>query len=361
MIDPTISSICILRLSAIGDVCNAIAAVQCIQNTYPNAKITWVTGKVEAELLTMVPNIQVEEFDKKAGFKGYLKLWKKLRHVHFDVLLHMQYALRASVATLGIKAKRKIGFDEHRSQDLQHLFINERIKRSDKTHVLDGMMGFAQAIGVKEKAPTWCLKIPEPDKHWARIQSSQSSQSSQSKPHLVIAPSTSKTYKNWTLTGYQDLIGHALRQGWQITLIGSPDQKEVALAQGIRDHFPQADLNDLVGKTTISQMVAIIEQSDLVIAPDSGPAHIANAIGIPIIGLYAHHNPERTGPYGHLDNVISVYEDAILAETGQPSKDLPWRTRVKDEKAMERITSEMVIQKFDQVVKQLLLDKKESS
>jgi heptosyltransferase I len=84
-------------------------------------------------------------------------------------------------------------------------------------------------------------------------------------------------------------------------------------------------------------------------------------MGTPIIGLYAHHNPERTGPYLHLDKVISVYEEAILEETGKSSRELPWRTRVKDERAMERITSEMVIQKFDQVVKQLLLDKKESS
>lgn len=287
--------------------------------------------------------------------KGYFEIWKKLKNYRFDVLLHMQYALRASFVALGIKAKRKIGFDEDRSKDLQRLFINERIRSSDKKHVLDGMMGFAEVIGVDDLKPVWNIQLSELDKNWA------TSQLSESDSNLVIAPATSKAYKNWTTKGYQDLISHVLNLGWTVTLIGSPDNTEVTFAQDIMNDFDRTQINNLVGRTTISQMIAIINKADLLVAPDSGPTHIANAMQTPVIGLYAHHNPERTGPYLQLDNVVSVYEEAILEETGKTSAGLPWRSRVKDPKAMERITSDMVIDQFEIVVSQLLPNKKEPS
>lgn len=77
---------------------------------------------------------------------------------------------------------------------------------------------------------------------------------------------------------------------------------------------------------------------------------MANAMQTPVIGLYAHHNPRRVGPYHYLQYVVSVYEEAILAETGKTSQDLSWRTRAKDEQAMQLIKSETVIRMFDQIV-----------
>lgn len=96
-------SLCILRLSAIGDVCNTIAAVQAIQRQWPQTRITWVTGKLEAELIQSLPDVQVIVFDKKLGWRAYTQLWQQLKSERFDALLHMQYAFRASIATLGSK------------------------------------------------------------------------------------------------------------------------------------------------------------------------------------------------------------------------------------------------------------------
>jgi heptosyltransferase I len=70
----------------------------------------------------------------------------------------------------------------------------------------------------------------------------------------------------------------------------------------------------------------------------------------PVIGLYAHHNPARTGPYNYQDYVVSAYEEAIQAETGKPSSELSWRARVKDKAAMQRISTKQVIAMFDHVV-----------
>ena len=91
------NNICILRLSAIGDVCHAIAAVQAIQSHYPRANITWVIGKVEADLVSGLPGVNLVVFDKKQGKTAYKNLKETFKHVEFDVLLHMQVALRVAV------------------------------------------------------------------------------------------------------------------------------------------------------------------------------------------------------------------------------------------------------------------------
>ena len=115
-------SLCILRLSAIGDVCHAISVVQAIQKQWPETKITWITGKIEAMLIGDLPGIEVIVFDKKQGFKGMRELWRQLSDRKFDALLHMQAALRASVLSWGIKAKCKVGFGKNRTREMQSLF-----------------------------------------------------------------------------------------------------------------------------------------------------------------------------------------------------------------------------------------------
>ena len=82
---------------------------------------------------------------------------------------------------------------------------------------------------------------------------------------------------------------------------------------------------------------------------------MANAVNTPVIGLYAHHNPERTGPYQYRQYVVSVYEEAILAETGKSANQLSWRSRVKDKTAMQRIKPQQVIAMFDNVTSELNL------
>lgn len=337
-------SICILRLSAIGDVCNTIAAVQSIQRYWPTTKITWITGKLEAQLLEGLQGIDVIIFDKKAGFKGYTTLWRELKGQSFDALLHMQYALRSSIATLGIKAKYKLGFDSMRSQDFQTLFTNIKVPSPKETHVLDGLLAFGSCLGVKDMTPRWQLSYSELDASWANTNLSNT------KKNLVIVPGASKGYKNWTAEGYAKVIEHAGQQGWNVILAGSPANVEVTLAQSIEQKSNTYSLN-LVGKSSLKQMLALLDKADLVIAPDTGPTHMANAMRTPVIGLYAHHNPDRTGPYLYRGYVVSVYKEAIMEETGKDPSLLSWRARVKDENAMQRIAAEDVINMFDHVVK----------
>lgn len=336
--------ICILRLSAIGDVCNAIAAVQAIYTQWPQTEITWITGKAEAALLgPLLPQITLIPFDKKQGIKGMIKIWKTLQGKHFDALLHMQSAIRASLLSVGIKAQYKLGFDSVRSSDFQQCFTNIKVPSPTSKHVLDGFMAFTQTLGLKAQAPQWNLNIPQQDIEWAKKQLDD-------KPNLIVAPAASKAFKNWTAIGYAGLIEHAIEQGFNVILAGGPGKIEIELGQEIEHHLTH-NVSNLIGKTTLLQLVALEKEAALVLAPDSGPAHIANAVNTPVIGLYAHHNPQRTGPYNWRQYVVSAYEPAIKAQTGKTGEQVSWRTRVKDEHAMQRITLEQVIECFNQVVK----------
>ncbi|MDN3679509.1 glycosyltransferase family 9 protein [Vibrio tapetis subsp. quintayensis] len=337
------SALCILRLSAIGDVCNTVAAVQAIQRQWPETKITWITGKLEAKLIGSLPNIEVIVFDKKQGLKGYQVLWKTLKNHRFDALLHMQYAFRASIATLGINARYKLGFDAQRSQDFQHLFTNVKVPSPKAPHVLDGLLAFAKTLGVRDITLKWAIPYSDQESHWA-LENLQAQSA-----NLVIVPAASKGYKNWTCEGYVALIEHAQDAGWNVILAGSPAKIELELAEAIQCKLAKP-VNNLVGKSSLLEMLALLDKAHLVVAPDTGPAHMANAMNTPVIGLYAHHNPERTGPYQYQNYVVSAYEEAIQAATGKPSNKLAWRTRVKDKSAMHRISADRVIRMFDKAV-----------
>ncbi|MDW6002212.1 glycosyltransferase family 9 protein [Vibrio mangrovi] len=354
LFDSAPRSICVLRLSAIGDVCNAIAAVQTIQRQWPQTKITWITGKLEAQLIHDLENINVIIFDKKQGLKAYRQLWTTLKGEQFDALLHMQYAFRASIATLGIKATYKLGFDATRSQDFQTWFTNQHVPSPNAPHVLDGMLAFAQFLGIKDTTPKWALTYSDSDNQWAEEKLNVH------KRNLVIVPGASKAYKNWMAEGYAAVIQYVYDKGWNIILAGSPAQVETDLAARILKLI-DCPVTNLVGNSTLKQMLALLDKSDLVIAPDTGPAHMANAMNTPVIGLYAHHNPQRTGPYSYREYVVSAYEDAIKAETGKEISELNWRSRVKDESAMNRIQAAQVTQMFDKAVKDFHLSDKVSS
>ncbi|MDA7747176.1 glycosyltransferase family 9 protein [Psychromonas sp.] len=335
-------SICILRLSAIGDVCNATAVVQMIQTQWPNTKITWIMGKLEAQLLGDLKNIEVLTFDKKKGLKGYLAIWSLLKGRKFDALLHMQTALRASIVSLGIKATYKLGFDAQRTSDMQSFFIDHKVPSPKSAHVLDGFIQFAKVLGIVEMPLKWTIPVSDEGKQWALTQINN-------KATVVVVPAASKSYKNWHAQGYAKVIEHIAQKGFQVILAGSPAQIEIDLADEVIKHC-NANIINLVGQSSLKQMLALLKESKLVIAPDTGPAHMAVAVNTPVIGLYAHHNPQRTGPYLYQEYVVSAYQQAIEAESGKLLAELSWRSRVKDALAMNRITSEQVIEMFDKTI-----------
>ncbi|WP_286234288.1 glycosyltransferase family 9 protein [Thalassotalea sediminis] len=336
-------TLCILRLSAIGDVCHAVAMVQQIQRQYPGVSITWVIGKVEAMLLEGLPGVEFVVFDKSAGIRGYRDLRQAFKGRHFDILLHMQVALRASIASLCIPAKVKIGFDRQRAKEGQWLFTNERVEPIKHPHVLDGFLGFAKAIGVEITRPHWEMPITDQDQLWA------SEKLTTSQPLAVISPAASKAERNWHVEGYSKIAEHLSELGFQVVLCGGPTTLEKLLAEDIISRS-ECSLINLVGQTSLKQLLSVLKLAHLVIAPDTGPAHMAVTVGTPVIGLYAHSNPHRTGPYNYQHYVVSCYQQAVQNQYGKSLSKLPWGIRAKGNQLMNGIAVSQVKDKIRQLI-----------
>ncbi|MCL1142756.1 glycosyltransferase family 9 protein [Shewanella gaetbuli] len=334
----TLKSLCLLRLSAIGDVCHAVAMVQAIQREYPNLAITWVIGKVEYQLVKNLPGINFVIFDKSQGWRSFWQLKKALAGQKFDVLLHMQVALRATVASLMIKAKWRVGFDKQRAKEGQWLVTNHAIEPQTEPHVLEGFMGFAKAIGVKNTQVDWQIPVSDADNDFANKLINNDKV-------LVICPAASKAERNWLPQRYAEVADHAQTLGYRVMLCGGPTELERTLAQSIIAQA-KGNIEVMVGKTTLTQLLALLNRATLVIAPDTGPLHMAVTQKTPVIGLYAHSNPGRTGPFLYRENTISVYHEVIAS---QVEGEIPWGKRAKGEHLMELVKTTDVIECFNRI------------
>ncbi len=329
-------SLCVLRLSAIGDVCHAISVVQAIQAYWPQTQITWVCGKIEAQLISDLPGIRVVVFDKKQGFSGMKALWKTLSHERFDALIHMQAALRASILSWGIKARYKVGFSKNRTREGQWWFTNRHLPNTQAFHVLDNFAEFARYLGVPFDKPSWNIPLTKQDIAFA-------TNTVQEKPTLVISPAASKDSRNWLTERYAEVADFAASHGLQVVLCGSPSAREIQLGKAITELCKQPVIN-LIGETSLKQLTAVLKQASVVLAPDSGPAHLATTQGTPVIGLYAHSNPLRTGPYNSLEHCVNAYQRLAEKQNQQPADELKWGTRLKGDDLMQDIQVDEVKQ-----------------
>jgi heptosyltransferase I len=255
----------------------------------------------------------------------------------------MQLALRASVLTIGIKARYKVGFNFRRAKEAQWLFTNKKIPDTASQHVLDSFFEFAYFLGIKKTKPSWNIPLNASDIKFAQ------NVSETNKPLFVISPAASKDERNWLTDRYAAIADYAVEKGFDVVLCGSPAPREILLGNSIEKLMKHSAIN-LIGKTSLKQLTATLRKSKLVLAPDSGPAHIATTQGTPVIGLYGHSNPKRTGPYFSKDSVVSVYDQHVQKQHGKSINDLPWSARAKGDHIMQDIETDMVIKAFNKLI-----------
>jgi len=335
------ATLCILRLSAVGDICHTIPIVRTLQQMWPETKLTWIIGKLESTLVGDIPGIEFIIFDKAKGFHAYRELRQQMKSRHFDVLLHMQMSLRASLASLLIPAKIRLGFDKQRANDMQWLFTNARIAYQPKQHVMDSLFGFLEALGIQQRVLEWNIPIPAAAHNEIKGLLPQ-------QPFMVISPCSSMAYRNWTVEGYAEVIDYTEEKYHLPTVLtGSPSTIELEYGEKISRLCKHKPIN-LVGKTNLKQLLVILQQAELLIAPDSGPAHMATAVGTPVIGLYAATNPDRARPYLCPNLVVNRYPDAVYKKYEKSVDEVPWGSRIREPGTMERISIEDVKAMLDQ-------------
>jgi heptosyltransferase I len=338
------ASVCILRLSAIGDTCHVLPVVRTLQRAWPDTRFTWIIGRLEAKLLGHIPDIEFVVLDKKSLAGSYRLLREKMRGRHFDVLMHMQLALRASLLSTLVPAKIKLGFDRKRARELQWLFTTNRIRPAERQHVMDALFGFAEKYHVYEKMLRWDIPIPQPARDYARRLIPDDTKT------LIISPCSSHKLRNWRAEYYAQIADYAITAlGLRVVLCGGRSELEQRMGEAIVRNMAE-HCENTIGQDTLLEFLATLERAVAIVTPDSGPAHMATAVGTPVVGLYAATNPARSGPYLSRPRSVDKYDLAARRLLGKSAVDLPWTTKIERPGVMDLITPDDVIKKLHSVL-----------
>jgi heptosyltransferase I len=336
--------ICLVRLSALGDVCLAVPLVRTLQHAFPDSQIAWVTTAPMLQLLEGLDGVEFVLAEKTSDPLAYLGFYRRMRRRAFDVLLGAQASFRAHFLYPLIRAERKIGFAKSEARDAHSLFVNEHV-RGRREHLMDSFLAFAEALGATKRIVEWRLPINAADHGFAekRLGSGQ---------WVALNPMASKPERNWLPERYAAIIDTCIRR-WDINVVltGGPSLKERDFGHSVlRRCAKPGRVLDLVGQTTPKQLAALLARTKALVAPDTGPVHIATAMGTPVVGLYAVARPELTGPYNSQDFVVNRFPEAVRTILAKEVGEVSWKTRVKSPRAMELITVEDVLKKLEQVL-----------
>lgn len=337
-----IQSICLVRLSALGDVLMCVPLVRTLQQQLPQAKITWIISRPAADLVTGMDGVEFIVIDKPASIADYWRFKQQMKHRQFDVLLEVQATFRSNLLYPLIKAKRKIGFDLLRASDGQRWVSKERIVPGND-HTLESFLKFADALELKEHVIRWDLPIQAEEYQWADAHIPQGR-------FLVVNAAASKPERNWPVERYIEVLKQ-VQQRWQlaVVLVGGPGTNDRLLADQIKQALPATDL---VGKTKPKQLLAVISKATVVLCPDTGPSHMAAAINTPVVALHAVTNPFVSGPYTFQHLVVNRFPAAVKKVLGLEYDKHIWGTHVHGDEAMKLITVDEVMDKLAVVLTQ---------
>jgi heptosyltransferase I len=339
---PPPKSVCLLRMSAIGDTCHAAAALHALQKAWPQTRFTWIIGKLEAKLMcAILPGIEFITFDKRATTRELLRLRTLLAARRFDLLMDMQLSIRASLVSTLISAPVKLGFDRARARELQWLFTNRQIAPAVSEHVLDSFMGFVRACGIHPGPAAWDIALPPAALEYAQglIPDAQ--------PTLVLSPCSSHRARNWSAQRYAAVVDHAANvHGMRVIVAGGRTEEERIMGAAIEGTAAAPVVNQ-IAKDTLPELLGLLARATVLLTPDSGPAHMAGMVGLPVIGLYAATRIARAGPYYSRHWCVDKYDAASRSVFGKPADAIPWTEKIERPGVMDLIEVGEVTDKLD--------------
>lgn len=334
-----INSICVVRLSALGDVLMAVPLIRTLQVALPKTALTWVISRPAFDMVEGMPGVEFIVIDKPNRLIDYWRFKKQMQARRFDVLLAAQASFRANLLYPLIRATRKIGYDALRAKDGHGWVIHETIAPG-KDHTLDGFLRFADALGIEKKEIRWDLPIQNADREWAHQQLPRGPG-----PVVLLNPAASKSERSWPSERYVDVI-NALKSRWhaQIVLTGGPGAHDKALGEAILQALPW--VTNLIGKTKPKQLLALIEQADALLCPDTGPSHMATAVKTPVIALHAVTSADVSGPYTYRHLAVDCYPQAVETILKQTPSTHIWGTHAHGADTMKLVSVAAVLDKF---------------
>lgn len=293
--------ILIVKPSSLGDIVHSLPFLNAIRECFPVSAIDWVVAKGLEGLLDghpMISKLWIIEKDKwkkitRAGetAQEILELSKKLKKEHYDLVVDLQGLLRSGLITASTRAPVRVGFSEAREGS--RLFYTHKVEGGRDIHAVDRYLKIASFLGCS--IDTVQFPFPSPlDKADIRLRFALPER------YAVLVPGARWETKRWPAENFGEL---ASRFPLKSVIVGS--KGDLDIAQTIVEHS-RGNAVSLAGKTDLKELREIMREAKFVVSNDSGPMHIAAALGIPVFALFGPTEPRRTGPYGDIHTVLSL-------------------------------------------------------
>ena len=296
---PLPAKVLIVRTGAIGDVTNALLVANAIKQARPEVRVGWVVHELARPLVDGHPSVdRVHLWRRDSGLGGLLALGRELRAEGYGLALDLQRIAKSGLLARLSGAERVLGFDRARSKELGWLWATEHLAPNPGSrHMVEWYLESVRRLGLPYPEPLHRLPADPAAAAWAEEQLAQLGG-----PGVLLNLGASKPPNRWDPERWGGLAG-ALRRdpGLPVCLLGGPDEREAeqrALAAS------GSGVHSLVGRTSLPQLIEVLRRARLVISCDTGPMHLACALGTPVVALFGPADPRRTGPWGEAHRVV---------------------------------------------------------
>ena len=294
--------VALIKPSALGDVINALPVLTGLRQLFPKAHIVWVVHTAYADVLDKHPHLdQIIRFDRGSAKRGMRAGWHALRQLHhkllterFDLAIDLQGLFRSGLMTWWTGAKVRIGLAEAR-EGASFFYTHTLPKLPGINHAVDRYWRVIEALGGGGLSKQFIVpRLPEAER-WAYGQLLR-----WPRPWTMINLGTRWETKRWPVAHFVE-IASALRDrhGGSLILVGGPGEERFGAE--FRSQYTTGVL-DLTGRTSLPQLASILARADLLLTNDSGPMHLASALGRPVVAPFTCTDPRKNGPYGQLAN-----------------------------------------------------------
>jgi lipopolysaccharide heptosyltransferase II len=303
---PSEPSILIILMGSLGDVTRGLGLVSHIKTQRPQSRITWLVEPKCADLVSLHPQIdKIIIFKRAWSAIAVWDLYQQLRKEHFDITLDLQRHLKSGFFALLSNGTRRIGFHRKNAKESNWIFNNEHIDYfSEKLPKLQHYFKFLDHLGFPEPVDVdFGFSELETKMHLPPILSKLQH------PLVAVLLGSRWESKDWFIDRYIQLVQRIMATGdLQVALIGG--QSQAANARKICDKITTKGVINLVGNSLV-ELTAVIQQAKAAIGPDSGPGHLAVAVGTPYVTLFGPTSPKRYAPYGCEHLVIQTELECI--------------------------------------------------
>ncbi len=294
----------LVKLSAMGDVIHTIPALKAVKRAVPQIEIDWVVSDSFEELVKLSPHVgRVFAFHRKSWAKWWRwttikEVWrfiKQIRAQKYGAVLDLQGLLRSGLVTFAARSKSKVGFEYAREG--APIFYNRKIGKKDgDIHAIDRYMHALGSVGIHHEPPiVYDIEIPDAELEWANGKTPEP-------PYLVINPNSKWETKRWAPEKFAELAKMIfVEEGLKSVIIGAEDDKERGATIA---RLGGEAVVDLTGAGGLVKLGAILKGSVGMITNDSGPMHLAVALGVPTLAIFGPTNPKLTGPHGPDHSVV---------------------------------------------------------